>query len=508
MERLGQGASGEVFLARPGPDLEISAPFVVLKRLRRDHADDRVALARFAHEAQLAVQVASPHIAGVYEGGAADETFYLVLEHVPGWTLSELLVEAATKKRNIPLEVCAGLLHGVLLGLSDLHGASDREGSPLEAVHRDLAPKNLMLREDGIVKIIDLGIGKSNLREWATKTGLVLGSPGYMAPEQVRAAEIDERTDLYAAATVAYELMTLRPFVPRGPTLEMLASVLDEREINASKYRKDLSPQGELWLKRALAFAPEDRFQNARSMREALQKWTPIASPSQIMAFVAELLGEKLAAQHERMQVWTDLPATLSEEVLATEIFARRVPPPQFSPLSPPPPITLARPRTRTLAVLGLFAVLISTVAMTVWVMSSSSARPAPVVPMVVKVRPAVEMQPSVPSVRISPRISAEDTPNERAAIPRTLKQSPRKIVDVPADSEPVAEIVPDPQSRVEALSRRLRELRGKYPENAAERQRLLELELDLSGSRSIEDNERLSRVLDRVENELKEISR
>lgn len=183
LERLGSGGAGEAFLARAiDPARNIPVP-VVLKRLHRALVDSENFVRRFLHEAEIALNTDTPHVARIYDVGTAEGTFYIAMEYVPGWTLTDVLNALVESKRFPPVPLACRLVTQALLGLDVLHAARDDDGRALQFVHRDIAPKNLMLGDDGIVRIIDLGLGKSRAQDWRTAHGALLGSAGYMAPE-------------------------------------------------------------------------------------------------------------------------------------------------------------------------------------------------------------------------------------------------------------------------------------------------------------------------------------
>ncbi|MBI2374376.1 MAG: protein kinase [Deltaproteobacteria bacterium] len=270
VEELGRGSMGEVFLARPSsPGYGLPWPLVI-KRLHGFLADEEFTR-RFRHEALVASRIDSPHVAKVLEAGEVGEELYIAIELVPGWPLSAVLRELRAAGRHFSIPSALDLAIGVLRGLEAIHEATDEAGQRLGALHRDLAPKNVMVGDDGLVRLIDLGIGKSRLQDWKTATGAVIGTPGFMSPEQTLGRPTDVRSDLYSAGAVLFELLTLEPYVAVQGIRPMLLECANPRVRPPSSARSELPQVLDLITLRALAVDPGERFASAAAFREALE---------------------------------------------------------------------------------------------------------------------------------------------------------------------------------------------------------------------------------------------
>jgi serine/threonine protein kinase len=260
LKALGEGAVGTAYLAR-----RFEEPAVcVVKCLHPWHIESPDRTKRFRHEALIAVSVDSPHVVKVLDVGAVGGTPYLAMEYVAGWTVAELLSAfgALGEKPSVPgvLELA---LDG-LRGLGALHDAINPEtGTELGVVHRDISPRNLMLHRDGRLLVIDLGLGRSNAQEWRTRAGALMGTPGYMAPEQAASDRVDHRTDLYSFAVVIYELLVLQPYIERGDRPAMIARMQAPIFRPPSELRPGMPPALDEILRRALSIRAEDRFASA-----------------------------------------------------------------------------------------------------------------------------------------------------------------------------------------------------------------------------------------------------
>lgn len=275
LSRLGHGAMCEVFLGRPiGPDRGLPTP-VVVKRLLPELLERPAFVERFKHEGAIAGRIRSPHVAQVYEIGAVGPALYLTMELVEGWPFKQVLSSLAKRARRPTVPGAVALVDGALAGLEALHEARDARGEPLGIVHRDLSPNNVMLRVDGTASLIDLGLGRSKLQTWKTRTGAVLGSPGYMPPEQVIGDRVDHRADLYAMAVLLWELLVVNRYVVPGSVAETLERSARPSFRRPSGLRPDVPAALDAVLERALSIQPEARYPSARALRAALAAAVP-----------------------------------------------------------------------------------------------------------------------------------------------------------------------------------------------------------------------------------------
>lgn len=337
LKPLGQGAMGDVHLARPfNARRGIPTP-VVIKRLHGELASNEDFVRRFEHEANVAVSVDSPHVAKVYDVGQVGETLYIAMEYVAGWPLSKFLESVIESGRHAPISAIADLIAGALSGLDALHTARDlKTGQPLGVIHRDISPKNLMVGEDGQMRLIDLGLGKSNLQDWKTRTGMVMGSVGYMPPEQVTADRVDQRADLYAIGVVLWELLSLRNYIKRGPLPLMLQASVQPVYEPPSLHRPDAPKALDKLLEKALAYDPANRFQSAREFLDALRAIVPERRSSGGMAsLIDDLFARVLPERKSEVSALLALPLPEAEDGPEQDRTVVFVHAPNIAPLTP-----------------------------------------------------------------------------------------------------------------------------------------------------------------------------
>ena len=255
---MGRGATGVVFRAR-----EISNNrLVALKQLV---TNDRVWLQRFQREAQTARSLSHPNILSVYELLADTGRFYLVMELVEGTTLEAILKTG--KRYSFPDAL--SLLAQTASALDHAHEKG--------ILHRDVKPGNLLIRADGVVKLVDFGVAKgidSSSASSSTMVGLAVGTPDYMSPEQVDLLPLDARSDQFSLAAIAYELLTgVKPFAAESMHA-LMAQIVTEPPPTLEEARRVLGPPADI-LARGLAKAPAERFANCAAFIQALQAAAP-----------------------------------------------------------------------------------------------------------------------------------------------------------------------------------------------------------------------------------------
>ena len=257
---LGHGGMATVELAH---DTELDRP-VAIKRLADNLAASDEYKQRFLREARLAARLSHPNIVGVYDAGAENGIPYIVMEYVEGETVSDLV---RRRGRVGPVEAVALALQACS-GLQTAHDAG--------LVHRDIKPQNLLITPDGTLKIADFGIARSLDGTRLTQAGTVLGTAGYLAPEQAAGGRSTPSSDLYSLAVVAYELLSgHRPFERESPTAEAAAHV-NAPVPSIAERCKHLPYQVDAVFQRALAKDPRKRYGSAREfvadLRHALHE--------------------------------------------------------------------------------------------------------------------------------------------------------------------------------------------------------------------------------------------
>ncbi|WP_351230334.1 protein kinase [Streptomyces sp. NPDC002133] len=259
--RLGRGGMAEVFAAE---DVRLGRT-VAVKLLRTDLAEDPVSKARFTREAQSVAGLNHHAIVAVYDSGEdvvnGQSVPYIVMELVEGRTIRDLLINAEAPPPEQALIIVSGVLEA--LAYSHQHGI----------VHRDIKPANVIITHGGAVKVMDFGIARAlhGASTTMTQTGMVMGTPQYLSPEQALGKAVDHRSDLYATGCLLYELLALRPPFTGETPLSVVYQHVQDAPVPPSEASDVAPPELDGLVVRALAKDPDDRFQSAEEMRGLVQ---------------------------------------------------------------------------------------------------------------------------------------------------------------------------------------------------------------------------------------------
>jgi serine/threonine protein kinase len=269
LRKLASGGMGEVFLAKQrGPSG--FEKLLVIKRILSHHLDKRDYLDMFFSEAKLVARLNHNNIIQIQEMGEIDGDYYIAMEYVRGKSLRDIIDELRAEGRMLPLPHVVDLAIKLCEGLGYAHQARDIRGRPMNIVHRDINPHNVLVSYNGDLKLIDFGIAKSEMTSVHTATGTIKGKFVYMSPEQSAADPIDRRSDIFSLGIVLYEMTALEnPFVRQNVVLSLEAIQRHGIPPPSSK-RADAAPL-DLILQRALEKRPEDRYQTATEMRDDLR---------------------------------------------------------------------------------------------------------------------------------------------------------------------------------------------------------------------------------------------
>src|SRR5277367_3683671 len=224
---LALGGTAEIYLARIGGAAGFEK-YVVVKCLHDHLADDPDFVKMFLDEARLAAILDHSNIVQTYELREHEGRYYMVMEFLAGLSLAMVVRRAADRVPDgkIPIPLIVNIAAQTAGGL---HYAHERiaNGKPLNMVHRDISPQNLVIGFEGVVKVVDFGIARAELRETKTKAGTIKGKFAYMSPEQCVATNVDRRTDVFALGVIVHELLTGRRLFKRSSPYETYQAVIE-----------------------------------------------------------------------------------------------------------------------------------------------------------------------------------------------------------------------------------------------------------------------------------------
>jgi serine/threonine protein kinase len=287
LQEIARGGMATVHLGRAVGDHGFYRR-VAIKRLLSQFTRDPQFTTMMLDEARIASCVNHPNVAGVIDVVQEDDELFLVLDYIHGDTLARLMRRA--QGTPVPLRIATSVVSGLLHGLYAAHEARDEYDEPLDIVHRDISPQNVMVGTDGITRVLDFGIAKALGSSHNTSRGDIKGKLAYMAPEQLSAQPATQQSDIFAAGIVLWEALTGRRLFDFASEREAFARPLDFVAPAPSSLVPGLPEALDAVVLRALSPNPAARFQSAREMALALEATSDSARPSEVGVWVEELM--------------------------------------------------------------------------------------------------------------------------------------------------------------------------------------------------------------------------
>ncbi len=290
---LGAGGMAVVHLGRLRGPVGF-ARTVAIKRLYPTYAKDQAFVAMFVDEARMAARVHHPNVVATLDVVVEDGELSLVMEHIHGLTLAELLRLARASKQRLPPNLAAGIVAGALDGLHAAHEAKNEQGEPLNLVHRDVSPENILVGADGVARVLDFGFARAAGRMQVSTEGVLKGKVAYMAPEQLGSDKTSRQSDVYAAGVVLWEALSGKRLFQAETVGGIVGQMLLGEVDPPSQYNAAIPPDLDAVVLRALSPVPEARFATANAMVLAIEGALPIGTPREIAAWTRLVAGDEL----------------------------------------------------------------------------------------------------------------------------------------------------------------------------------------------------------------------
>jgi len=271
LRKLATGGMAELFVAKTmgaeGFEREL-----VIKRILPSFSEDEAFVKMFIDEASLTSKLQHPNIVQIFDFDVTDRQYYIAMEFIEGEDLQNIVKTGTEAKRPLSVAQCVWIIIELAKGLHYAH-TKEHKGRPLNIIHRDISPHNAMVSYDGEVKLMDFGIAKAAERSTKTQAGTVKGKVAYMSPEQARGKVLDPRSDMFALAAVAWELLTGKRLFLRGSDFETLTAVLKEDPDPPSKSRKGIDQELDDIIMTALDKDRENRQASVEVLARELTRW-------------------------------------------------------------------------------------------------------------------------------------------------------------------------------------------------------------------------------------------
>jgi hypothetical protein len=340
LERVNVGGMAEVFKAKAFGVAGFER-IIALKRILPSLVEDEEFIRMFIDEARIAVQLDHPNIVQIYELGKHGEHYYIAMEYLASRDLRAILDKLRASGQLMSIPQAAWATARACEGLDYAHRRADASGEPMNIIHRDVSPQNVLVTFDGDVKVIDFGIAKAANRASKTQAGVLKGKFGYMSPEQVRGLPIDRRSDIFAVGVLLYEMLTGERLFIGESDFSTLERVRNAEVIPPTTFNKKISPELERVVLKSLAREPEDRYQWGSELAADLQKFVgqdgqPFGR-SNLAQFMGKLYAREIAKENASTEAFLKLqlgdvvgrqrPAAYDDDDDATNVNAPMMPP-------------------------------------------------------------------------------------------------------------------------------------------------------------------------------------
>jgi serine/threonine protein kinase len=317
IKRIAIGGMSEIYLASQG-GLDGFERAVIVKVIREDLDTENEVKEMFLDEARIAACLKHPNIVHLYDVGRDQGNAYLAMEYIFGRDLMAISERVRTIGQQLPIQFIIKVMCDALAGLNYAHQVAEFEDKPLNVIHRDVSPQNILVSFDGITKVLDFGIAKATARLSETRVGILKGKYAYMSPEQVRGKKLDHRSDQFSLAVVFYEIITGTRLFQRETDYSTMEAV-DLCEVPPIRIlRKDVPRRLMRVLRKAMRRKPKRRFSSSKEMERALHrllKGSGVEQNERVSAYMRKLFADELKA---RDQAISDASAEEKELLIKT----------------------------------------------------------------------------------------------------------------------------------------------------------------------------------------------
>lgn len=315
IERLASGGMAEVFVAESA-GIEGFKKRVAIKRVLPHLSEKTRFIAMFLDEARLSAQLSHSNVAQVFDIGVGDNAYFIVMEYVEGADLKGVIEAQKKQGRPFPLPHAVFIAAEICQGLSYAHELKSADGAPLQIVHRDMSPPNVLITKNGEVKIVDFGLAKATSQLEKSEAGIIKGKFSYLSPEAAQGAEVDHRTDIFAVGIILWELLSGKRLFFGDSDYATVKQVQEAKYTPLSQLRSDVPEELDRILARALAREPDKRYQSARNFGRDLMDFLFKKGMSVTEYDIAELVRGAMSLRKKTLPDKASIIDKLIEEAL------------------------------------------------------------------------------------------------------------------------------------------------------------------------------------------------
>ena len=270
LRKIATGGMAQLYLASISGAANFQK-FCVIKKILPHLAEQKRFVDMFLDEARIAAGLSHPNIVSIFDLGQVGQAYFIAMEYIAGEDLAHLIGQAKNPRQHLPIELCAKMAADICAGLHYAHEQSDSAGHPLNIVHRDVSPQNILLTYEGQIKIVDFGIAKAANKVAHTRTGAIMGKAAYMSPEQCLGQDLDRRSDVFAVGVLLHELLSLQRLYKRPSELLTLRAITEEDAPAIASLRPQIPEILNEIVATALQRDKSKRYDSCLQMRSALE---------------------------------------------------------------------------------------------------------------------------------------------------------------------------------------------------------------------------------------------
>jgi len=443
LEKIATGGMAEVWKARMR-GVEGFQKIVAIKKILPHLSDNQDFIEMFVDEAKLAAQLNHNNIIHIYDLGKIQSSYYIAMEYIDGYDLKNILKKAQERDQPLSVEIALFVASKIAAALDYAHRKRDFEDKEMGLVHRDVSPQNVLISEEGDIKLCDFGIAKAASKASHTQAGALKGKLQYMSPEQAWGRNIDKRSDIFALATVLFEMLTARKLFSGDNELSILEQVREARVTAPSQFNDEVTPEIDAIVLKALQKDPANRYQTAGEMQRDLDavlysfKPTPTSAD---LAIYMHRLATSVATPMHTMEAHAPEPVQAANELKplkpAPVVAAPAIP--TSMPIPTPSVIAAAPAKKPPIVPIAIVAILIVGAAIAYFATRKPSAASVPAKPAVVATQTTST---SIAATSTAPVLGTTSTTSTAPAI------DPSKV------NEEVAKRMAAEKARLEQLAR------------------------------------------------------
>lgn len=311
LEKINTGGMAEVYKAKTF-GAEGFERVVAVKKILPSIAEDKEFISMFVNEAKLAVQLTHANIAQINDLGNINGDYYIAMEYVPGHDLRVIFDRCVRTGQKLDIACVCYIVSKVCEGLDYAHNKKDANGNPMNIIHRDISPQNILISYDGECKLIDFGIAKASTQSNATQVGILKGKFSYMSPEQVSGkTNIDRRSDIFALGIVLFEMLTLKRLFLGQSDFETLEKIRKVEVSPPTLYNSAIPEELEDIVLKALEKDVTQRYQSAQELQEALQRFmfkqNMYYTAKDLSEFMHAMFAQEIALEQKKTEFYKEL---------------------------------------------------------------------------------------------------------------------------------------------------------------------------------------------------------